>query len=210
MSRSLSPSTNTLIEDSGSRDGAASEVYDVLDSPEETDLLVLSYAEGPDAWLQNWRAHAGELPEQFGFVHVGVTTRSAVAATQSADALAETASPDPPASPDAPAATDLLLPDAVPDPTDLAQVGICASEYLESWDGDGRETVVFVDSLTHLLDHATLSRAFKFLQVLTARVESVDGRGYYLVDPSAHGTTSLAALRELMDATMSLDDSPSR
>jgi len=55
----------------------------------------------------------------------------------------------------------------------------------------------------------SLARAFKFLQLLTTRVESVDGRGYYLVDPSAHDVTSLTTLRELVDAAMDLDDSRS-
>ena len=201
MSRSLSASTNTLIEGSGSRESVTPEVYDVLDRPEETNLLVLSYSDGSDSWLQNWRAHAGDLPEQIGFVHVGVPTRSAVASAHSADALAE------PTFSEAAAHADPLLPDAVSDPTDLARLGICASEYLESWNDDCRETVVFLDSLTDLLDHVPLARAFKFLQVLTARVENVDGRGYYLVDPSAHNTTSLAAMRELADAVVDLDDS---
>lgn len=201
MSRSLSPSTNTLIEGAGSREGVTPEVYDVLDRPEETNLLVLSYSEGPDAWLQNWRTHAGEPPEQVGFVHVGVPTRSAVASSHSADALAE-----PTFAESAAAHADPLFPDAISDPTDLARLGISASQYLESWEDDGRETVVFLDSLTDLLDHVTLDQAFKFLQVLTTRVESVDGRGYYLVDPSAHDKTSLVALRELVDAAVALDD----
>jgi hypothetical protein len=179
------------------------EVYDVLDRPEETNLLVLSYSDGPDAWLQNWRTHAGELPEQVGFVHVGVTTRSAVATSHSTDELSK------PTVTEAAAHADPLFPDAISDPTDLARLGICASEYLESWEDDDRETVVFLDSLTQLLDHVPLARAFKFLQLLTTRVESVDGRGYYLVDPSAHDVTSLTTLRELVDAAMDLDDSRS-
>jgi hypothetical protein len=183
------------------------EVYDVLDSPEETNLLVLSYADGPDAWLQNWRTHAGDLPEQVGFVHVGVATRSSAtrpATGRSADALADPTLPE--STVGTPAAhADPLLPDAISDPADLARLGICASEYLESWDGDDRETVVFLDSLTQLLDHVSLDRAFKFLQVLTARVESVGGRGYYLVDASAHDDASLVALRELVDAAVNLD-----
>jgi hypothetical protein len=184
------------------------EVYDVLDSPEERNLLVLSYADGPDAWLQNWRTHAGELPEEVGFVHVGVATRSSAATRsptgRSADALAkpsfqESTFGTPPAH------ADPLLPDAISDPADLARLGICASEYLESWAGDDREIIVFLDSLSEMLEHVSLDRAFKFLQILTARVESVDGRGYYLVDPSAHDDTSLMPLRELVDAAVDLD-----
>lgn len=200
MSRSRTSSTNTLVEGAGSRASVTSEVCDVLDRPEETNLLVLSYSDGPDAWFQNWRTHAGDLPEEVGFVHVGVPTRSAGATAHSADPVPE------PGFAESAARAEPLLPDAVSDPTDLARLGIAASEYLESWEANDRETVVFLDSLTQLLDHVSLDCAFKFLQVLTARVESVDGRGYYLVDPSAHDDASLAALRELVDAAMALDD----
>lgn len=195
MSRSLSTPANTLLEGTASREGVRSAVYDVLDRSDETNLLVLSYYDGPDAWLQNWRTRVGDLPSEVGFVHVGVKTRSAAALGN--------VSPDP-----TPAGLPLPA-DAVSDPSDLARIGICASEYLESWDGNGRQTVVYLDSLTELLESVPLGRAFKFLHILAARVESVDGRGYYLVDPSAHDDHSLAVVRELVDAVVDLDGSRS-
>lgn len=170
-------------------------VYDLLDRPSETNLLVLSYRNGPEAWLQGWRTYVGDLPSEVGFVHIGVKTRSATAF--------ENALSDPPV------ASTPLPADAVSDPSDLARVGINASEYLESWDGNGAETVVYLDSVTEMLEHADLERVFKFLFILAARVESVGGRVFCLVDPSAHDEYSLRVIREIADDVVDLDDPPS-
>lgn len=205
MSRSLSPPANTLIEGTASRDGTTPEVYDVLSRPDETNLLVLSYADGPDAWLQNWQTSVGDLPSEVGFVHVGVKTRSAAAAHADAIRPAPSGTTSAGSTPE-PTAGGPLLADAVPDPADLARLGVYASEYLEAWDGNGRETVVYLDSLTELLENVDLDQAFKFLHILASRVESVDGRGYYLVDPAAHDDYSLAVVRELVDSVVALDE----
>lgn len=211
VSRSLSPSANTLVEAPTSCEETESAVFDVLDRSEATNLLVLSYRDSPDAWLRNWQATVGDLPEEVGFVHVGVKTRSTSAAPGSPipTSLASTSSPSPPSSsspsPDSGlGGTVVPLADAVSDPTDLARLGVCASEYMEAWEGNDRETVVFLDSLTQLLEHVDLSRAFSFLHVLAGRIESVDGRGYYLLDPSAHDDESLGVVRELADAVVNV------
>lgn len=184
MSLSSSSPTNTLIERPASG-GPESEVYDVLDRPAETNLLAISYRRGPDEWFRNWRTHAGSLPSEVGFVDVGETTRSTAAG-----------------SPSGTAAEPLPFVDAVADPADLSRLGIRISQYLESWTGNDRQTVVYLDSVTALLDHVETERAFRFLHLLAGRVESVDGRGYYLFDPSAHDDRSLTLLREFADATV--------
>lgn len=201
MSRSLSPPANTLLEGVASCGHPEPEVYDVLSRPEETNLLVLSYSQGPDAWLRNWQTSVGDLPSEVGFVHVGVKTRSAAA--KFGDVISDPNSTDSDSEPFP--SGDPFLTDAVSDPADLARIGIYASEYLEAWDGNGHETVVLLDSLTELLENVSLDHAFKFLHILGTRIESVDGRGYYLVDPSAHDDHSLAVVRELVDSVVDLD-----
>lgn len=190
MSLSSSPPTNTLVE---CPDGEGSEVYDVLDRPSETNLLVVSYRHGPDEWFRRWRTEVGSLPSEVGFVDVGETTRSTAAQSQSG---ADSPSP----------AEPLPFVDAVADPADLSRLGVRISQYLESWTGNGRQTVVCVDSLTALLDHVETQRAFRFLHILAGRVESVDGAGYYLLDPTAHDDESLALLREFADSTVEFDE----
>lgn len=196
MSRSQSSAPNTLLEGATAPEGATAEVFDALARPAETNLLVVSYRDSPDEWLHNWRTNAGDLPSEVGFVHVGDTTRSSATAVSSATSSTTRSHSPADASP---------FVKTVSDPTDLASVGVRASEYLETWDGNGRRTVVLFDSLTALLETVALDRAFEFFHVFAGRIESVDGRGYYLLDPSAHDDRSLSVVRELADAVVDLD-----
>nr|WP_276302225.1 hypothetical protein [Halorussus sp. DT80] len=172
-----------------------SEVYDVLGRPAETNLLVLSYRDGPDEWLGDWKRHVGEPPAEVGFVTVGEMARSASANVPGGPARS-------------PPGDALPLAETVEDPADLATLGVRASEYLEAWDGNGNgnRTVVVLDSLTGLLEAVSLDRAFEFLHLLAGRVESVDGSAYYLLDPEAHDYESVSVVRELADAVVGLGD----
>ncbi|MFC7078861.1 DUF7504 family protein [Halorussus caseinilyticus] len=194
MSRSQSSPSNTLLEASTVPESATEEVFDALARPAETNLLVVSYRDTPDAWLRDWRGFGGDLPSEVGFVHVGNATRSGAVS----GATRTTGGPS--SSDDGPSVVK-----AVSDPTDLARVGVTASEYLETWEDNARQTVVYLDSLTALLESVAFDRAFEFFHVLAGRVESVDGRGYYLLDPTAHDHRSLSAVRELADAVVDLD-----
>ncbi|MFC4451472.1 DUF7504 family protein [Halorussus aquaticus] len=195
MSRSQSSVSNTLLEGPTVTEGVTAAVFDELARPVEKNLLVVSYRRSPDVWLRHWRTNVGELPPEVGFVHVGETTRSS--ATVSSETSSTTRS--------LPSADAAPFVKTVSDPTDLTSVGVRASEYLETWDGNGRRTVVCFDSVTALLDTAALDRAFRFLHVFAGRIESVDGRCYYLLDPSPHDEQSLSAVRELADAVVDLD-----
>jgi hypothetical protein len=164
-----------------------------LHRPAETNLLVLSYREGPDEWLRDWQTQVGDFPAEVGFVNAGEMTRSAAARSGASARLQNPVG-------------DMALTETVSDPTDLATVGVRASEYLEAWDDNGRRTVVVLDTLTGLLDAVDLDRAFRFLHVLAGRVESVDGRAYYLLNPDAHDDRSLSTVRELADAAVGLGE----
>nr|WP_210424118.1 hypothetical protein [Halorussus ruber] len=172
------------------------EVFDVLARPAETNLLVVSYRDGPDEWLQNCRQHVGELPAEVGFVNVGEMTRSASASLSASGGPSRSPTP----------ADALPLAATVEDPADLTAVGVRASEYLETWDCNGNRTVVVLDSVTGLLEAVSLDRAFEFLHLLAGRVESVDGRIYFLLHPEAHDDRSLSIVRELADAAVGLGD----
>lgn len=206
MSRSHSTPANTLLERSPPADAGVAAVADLLDRPAETDLLVVSYRDGPDAWLPELRSRVGGLPPEVGFVNVSVETRSAASAAPPSD---RSLSPSPSGSPSehpssSDAADELPVAVAVSDPTDLARIGVRASEYLEAWSGDGRRTAVVLDSVTAMLADVALERAFSFLHLLSGRVESVDGRGYFLADPAAHDDRVVTVVRELADDVVRL------
>lgn len=164
-------------------------VYEVLSEPppSETNLLVISYQDGPDEWLPEWQARVGRVPADLGFVHVGEVARSAAA---------------PSAGTSANSAPGFVS--AVSDPTDLTGLGIRISEYLEEWAATDNRITVYFDSLTFLLNFAELERVYRFLHVLAGRVKSVDGQAYYRLDPDAHDTQTLSTIQNLLDDTIEL------
>ena len=162
-------------------------VYDALCGTDsaETDLLVVSYKRGPDAWLQEWARHVGERPAGFDYVHVGGATRSAAATAGGTGGhpLAAT---------------------AVRDPADLTELGIRVSEIVERRGRSDRRLVVYFETLTSLLQFVELERAYRFLHVLTGRVKNVGGTFYARLDGDAHDERTVATLQTLVDDSVEL------
>lgn len=168
---------------------AEQSLYEVLSGspPSETNLLVISYQNAPDDWIADWQTHVGTAPADFGFIHVGETTRSAAAPTAGTSIEA---SPQ--------------FVTAIGDPTDLTGLGIQISQYLEQWAGTDRQITVYFDSLTVLLQFAELDRIYRFLHVLAGRIKSVEGHAYYRLDPDAHDPQTISTIQNLLDGIIEL------
>lgn len=95
---------------------------------------------------------------------------------------------------------------AVSSPGDLTGLGIKLSQCLSAWGDDGNRTTVRFDSLTTLLQFADLKRVFRFVHVLTGRIDSANAVGYFHLDPAAHDDQTLATLRGLFDVVYELED----
>ncbi|MFW5938425.1 MAG: DUF7504 family protein [Halanaeroarchaeum sp.] len=89
--------------------------------------------------------------------------------------------------------------DAVSDPRDLQNIGLSVSEIVERWDDLDRIVLCF-DSLTALLDHAQPDAAFRFVHVLTTRLESADAVAHFHLDPTAHDETVVNTFGPIFDA----------
>lgn len=50
-----------------------------------------------------------------------------------------------------------------------------------------------------------LDRVYKFLHVISGRINSVDGHAYYRLDPAAHETQTIAILQSLMDTAVTIE-----
>lgn len=164
-------------------------VYEVLSEspPSKTNLLVISCRSGPDDWLAGWKTHIGIGPANLGFIHVGDIARST--AVSSSDSTG-TSSP--------PVVT------AISDPADLTGLGIQISKYLEQWAKTDNQTVIYIDSLTILIQFTELNRLYRFLHVLAGRIKSVGGHAFYRVDPNAHDSRTLSTIQSLLDDTIEL------
>jgi len=97
---------------------------------------------------------------------------------------------------------------SIDDPADLSTLGIEISGFLADSPPAGEETIVCFHSLTALLAHSDLERAFRFLHVLTGRIAAADAVAHFHVDPTAHDPRDLNTLSALFDGVVvRFDDS---
>ncbi|MFC7233861.1 DUF7504 family protein [Halosegnis marinus] len=153
-------------------------------APASTNVLAVALDGSVDDVADAWLRDAGRLPDRLAVVTVGESARGAAAA----------------ASGGATGLPDGVSTASVSSPGDLTGLGIKLSQCLSSWEG-GATTVRF-DSLTTLLQFADLKRVFRFVHVLTGRLDSADAVGYFHVDPGAHDDQTLATLRGLFDTVL--------
>jgi len=181
----LSDVANVLLS-APSLGAAGNEACDSLltqTAPSETNILVITFTDTPEEWVDDWMDSVGVSPVRGGIVSIG---------------QAEAAVDDP-----------SWAVKTIENPSDLTGIGIELSELLSgigtAADEDEHITVCF-DSITSLLQYADLQRAFRFLHVVTGRVKTADGVGHYHLDPEAHDRQTLATLKGLFDAVVEVDE----
>lgn len=180
----LSDVSNVLLS-APALGGQGDEVCDrllTLTPPSETNILVVTFADTPQEWVDDWMDSVGVSPVRGGIVSIG---------------QAEAAVDDP-----------SWAVQTVENPSDLTGIGIELSELLSGIATAAEEDenlVVCFDSITSLLQYADLQRAFRFLHVVTGRVKTADGVGHYHLDPEAHDQQTLATLKGLFDAVVEVE-----
>lgn len=85
-------------------------------------------------------------------------------------------------------------------PADLTSLGIELSDAIREFPDSS--VVACFDSLTGLLAHSDLERTFRFLHVVTNRLATVDARGHFHMDPTAHDEQTVDTLTALFDAVV--------
>ncbi|WP_246391930.1 DUF7504 family protein [Halosimplex pelagicum] len=169
-------------------DEACLDLLTVTD-PTEENVLSVTFTQSATDRIDLWDAHVDERPARAGIISVGEITRSA---------SADTTSTQRPVGP--------LTIETVSDPDDLTDLGITLNTFLSEWGDDDNQTVACFHSLTPLLQYADLQRVFRFLHVLTGRLETSDAVAHYHMDPNAHDQQTISTLRPLFDAIVDLDE----
>lgn len=92
-------------------------------------------------------------------------------------------------------------------PVDMTGIGIRLSELLEEFYGTRglQRNRILVYSLSTLLMYADLQTVFRFLHVLTGRVNTVDALGVYVIDSTAHNDRELSTLNQLFDGVLHVE-----
>lgn len=89
-------------------------------------------------------------------------------------------------------------------PGDLTGIGIQSSEFLTRWHG-ADDVAVCVESITAMLQYVPIQTAYRFLHVLTHRVNHAGATAHYHMSPDAHSERELGTLKQLFDAIAEYD-----
>ena len=153
-------------------------------APESTNVLSIALVGTVDDCLDRWRRTVGpELPANVGVVSNGEMTRSAASTDYGTVRVG-------------PSTVHVT---GVSSPSDLTDIGIAFDRYLSAWNGDGNQVVVWIDSLTTMLQYVEVNRVFRFLNVLLSRCNRQDDVLHALIDPDAHDDHTISTLGCLFD-----------
>lgn len=90
-------------------------------------------------------------------------------------------------------------------PGDVTGVGIGISEQLRRFAEDGTEhTRVAFNSLSTLLMYSDTETVFRFLHVLTGRIDNTDTVGLFTIDPTTHDEETVNTLKQVFDGAIEI------
>ena len=156
---------------------------------ESRNVLSLGYSTPPDRTARAVRSDGP--PGDTTFVCIGERTRSAATSSSSTDLT--------------PGGTTVRV---VPDPSNLARIGLVVNDCLEEWADSSGQTVICFHSLSNLLEYVDLQTAFRFLHVLTGRISTADAQAHFHIDPTAHDEETVRTLSMLFDDVIRVDGEP--
>jgi len=90
-------------------------------------------------------------------------------------------------------------------PGDMTGVGIGVSEQLRRFGEDDTERIrLAFYSLSTLLMYSEIETVFRFLHVLTGRIDGVEASGLFTIDPTTHEEETVNTLKQLFDGAIEL------
>ena len=90
--------------------------------------------------------------------------------------------------------------------SDLTGIGMKFSSLYQSIyeNADGGRLRTGLDSLSSLAMYVDIRTLYKFAQTLSSRIDSADGFGVFLIDPSAHDEQSINTLLQVVDGEITV------
>lgn len=157
--------------------------------PQNVYYLGVTLDEAADEQKDRWHRYVGDLPAKMAIVSADEQFRGAAAAGGGSP----------------PVSVEDVSVTSISDPSDLTGLGIKMNQCLSGWQDAPVDVVVCFRSLTTLLQYASLQRSFRFLHVLTRRIQSFGARAHFHIDPQAHSRKEMATLRNLFDRVYRLN-----
>jgi hypothetical protein len=85
-------------------------------------------------------------------------------------------------------------------PDDITGLSMRIGEVLSEVHDD--DVYLYFDDITSLLQYSDLNTAYRFLNVLTGRIDAADAVAYFGATPGAHDERTVNTLRNLFDGTV--------
>ncbi|NHN58797.1 MULTISPECIES: MarR family transcriptional regulator [Halorussus] len=184
--RQLEESSNVLLlaplTPTGNR--ACLELLAATTPPADANIAAVTYTPPPETWISDWRTHIEELPAELAFIHANTVETSGEEDTEMPSSVSV----------------------ARVDPNQPMDIIAPLSEQLTRWKDNGNQTLVSVQTLTILLEYVDFDTAFRYLHILTHRVQAADAIGFYHMDPDIHDEETINTLKPLFDAVVEVSD----
>ncbi len=185
LKEELRDASNVLILAPLTPDGNQAHMELVASTPPgETNLAAVTYTQPPDQWVSDWQQSVGTLPPETQFIHASGMAQSTAFDEQTPDTV--TAS--------------------VVDPTDPMEIIVPLSDHLKAWSDKEKQPVVSVQTLTVLLEYVDFDTAFRYLHILTHRVQAAGAVGYFQMDPDIHDPETVNTLKTLFDVVVEISE----
>lgn len=163
-------------------------IWDQRD-PRTMNVLAITTRLDPLEWIDACEEQLGELPVKTGAIRLG---RSIDPATPS----------------DHPSHEGVDLPlTAVERPSDLDELYTAINLYITEWLHTDQRTVIWLESLTPVIEHVGAKRTISFVESLAERLRMTGAVAYVRVDPRDHDDHSLSMVEGAFDRVVEVESS---
>jgi hypothetical protein len=90
----------------------------------------------------------------------------------------------------------------VSSPAALTGIGMKTTALMSEWEAAEEEVVFVAESLTEILQYAQLQTLYRFLHVLTGRIDAVGARGQFYLDPTTQPPRVVNTLKTLFHGVL--------
>lgn len=154
-------------------------IWDQRD-PRSMNVLAITTRLDPLEWVDACEQQLGDLPVKTGAIRIGM--------------------PIDPATLERPTHETVDLPlTSVERPSDLAELYTAINLYITEWLHTDQQTVIWLESLTPVIEHVGTKRTVSFIEALAERLRMTGAVAYARVDPRDHDDHTLSLIGDAFD-----------
>lgn len=156
-------------------------------------LLTVTLSGTQDEWFNVWqRDIGGSFPQEMVIVLVGETSRSSSESWSTRSFAGQ---------------TEMKVSiEQINDPTDVASLGTLVSNYLFDWRSADVSSIIYLASLTRLIEHADYEKAFQLLSSLRRRLGGKSTMAYVQLDQEQYQEEQFRRFDHLFDSVVIVDE----